>query len=88
MIMDRLYGGVCYAGIDTDPDLKYPKVSDSNSEWNIDHSIRPINKYATPNLVTFRAPVEWPSPISRATLRRYRHASCSCSMATSTNASR
>jgi len=25
MIMDRLYGGVCYAGIDTDPDLKYPK---------------------------------------------------------------
>lgn len=25
LIMDRLYGGVCYAGIDTDPDLKYPK---------------------------------------------------------------
>lgn len=25
MIMDRLYGGVCYAGIDTDPDLRYPK---------------------------------------------------------------
>ncbi|XP_059821261.1 cytoplasmic polyadenylation element-binding protein 2-like [Hypanus sabinus] len=25
MIMDQLYGGVCYAGIDTDPDLKYPK---------------------------------------------------------------
>lgn len=25
MIMDRLYGGVCYAGIDTDPELKYPK---------------------------------------------------------------
>uniref|UniRef100_A0A8C5DL89 RRM domain-containing protein n=1 Tax=Gouania willdenowi TaxID=441366 RepID=A0A8C5DL89_GOUWI len=24
-IMDRLYGGVCYAGIDTDPELKYPK---------------------------------------------------------------
>jgi len=23
--MDRLYGGVCYAGIDVDPDLKYPK---------------------------------------------------------------
>lgn len=23
--MDRLYGGVCYAGIDTDPDLRYPK---------------------------------------------------------------
>ena len=25
MIMDKLYGGVCYAGIDTDPELKYPK---------------------------------------------------------------
>lgn len=25
MIMDRLYGGVCYVGIDTDPELKYPK---------------------------------------------------------------
>ena len=25
MIIDRLYGGVCYAGIDTDPELKYPK---------------------------------------------------------------
>lgn len=24
-IMNNLYGGVCYAGIDTDPDLKYPK---------------------------------------------------------------
>uniref|UniRef100_A0A914XC88 Cytoplasmic polyadenylation element-binding protein 1 n=1 Tax=Plectus sambesii TaxID=2011161 RepID=A0A914XC88_9BILA len=24
-IMDRLYGGVSYAGIDTDPELKYPK---------------------------------------------------------------
>ena len=25
MIMDRLYGGVCYAGIDTDLELRYPK---------------------------------------------------------------
>lgn len=25
IIMARLYGGVCYAGIDTDPELKYPK---------------------------------------------------------------
>jgi len=25
VIMSRLYGSVCYAGIDTDPDLKYPK---------------------------------------------------------------
>ena len=25
MIMNSLYGGVCYAGIDTDPELKYPK---------------------------------------------------------------
>jgi len=23
--MDRLYGAVCYAGIDTDPELRYPK---------------------------------------------------------------
>lgn len=29
MIMNRLYGGVCYAGIDTDPELKYPKVKKS-----------------------------------------------------------
>ena len=27
LIMDRLYGGVCYAGIDVDPELKYPKGS-------------------------------------------------------------
>ena len=25
LIMERLYGGVCYAGIDTDPEFKYPK---------------------------------------------------------------
>lgn len=25
IVMNRLYGGVCYAGIDTDPELKYPK---------------------------------------------------------------
>lgn len=25
MIMNRLYGGVCYAGIDTDAELSYPK---------------------------------------------------------------
>ncbi|XP_046851358.1 cytoplasmic polyadenylation element-binding protein 4-like isoform X2 [Xenia sp. Carnegie-2017] len=25
LIMDRLYGGVCYSGIDVDPELKYPK---------------------------------------------------------------
>ena len=24
-IMDRMYGGVCYAGIDVDPEVKYPK---------------------------------------------------------------
>lgn len=24
-IMDRLYGNVCYAGIDVDPEVKYPK---------------------------------------------------------------
>lgn len=35
-IMNRLYGGVCYAGIDIDPELKYPKgagrVSFSNQK--------------------------------------------------------
>lgn len=30
MIMDRLYGGVCYAGIDVDPELKYPKGDKKN----------------------------------------------------------
>ena len=25
MVMSRMYGPVCYTGIDTDPDLKYPK---------------------------------------------------------------
>jgi cytoplasmic polyadenylation element-binding protein len=25
MIMDKLYGGVCHASIDTDSELKYPK---------------------------------------------------------------
>lgn len=25
LAMERLFGGVCYAGIDTDPDLRYPK---------------------------------------------------------------
>ena len=36
LAMERLYGGVCYAGIDTDPELKYPKgagrVSFSNQQ--------------------------------------------------------
>lgn len=31
MIMNRLYGGVCYAGIDTDPELKYPKVREKTN---------------------------------------------------------
>lgn len=34
--MNRFYGGVCYAGIDLDPELKYPKgagrVSFNNQE--------------------------------------------------------
>jgi len=32
MIMDRLYGGVCYAGIDVDPELKYPKGDKKTEE--------------------------------------------------------
>ena len=42
MIMDRLYGGVCYAGIDTDPELKYPKVSEL---FVCEESIKSIQKY-------------------------------------------
>ena len=42
MIMDRLYGGVCYAGIDTDPELKYPKVSEL---FVCEESIKSIRKY-------------------------------------------
>ena len=34
--MNKLFGGVCYAGIDIDPELKYPKgaarVSFSNQQ--------------------------------------------------------
>ena len=32
MIMDRLYGGVCYAGIDTDLELEYSK---EQGKWPI-----------------------------------------------------
>ena len=42
MIMDRLYGGVCYAGIDTDPELKYPKVSEL---FVCEENIQSIQKY-------------------------------------------
>lgn len=41
MIMDRLYGGVCYAGIDTDPELKYPKVGQAEGQ------VVALNKYAS-----------------------------------------
>lgn len=34
MIMDRLYGGVCYAGIDVDPELKYPKGNNKTNYMN------------------------------------------------------
>ena len=33
MIMDRLYGGVCYAGIDTDPELRYPVSIDLSKSF-------------------------------------------------------
>ena len=38
MIMDRLYGGVCYAGIDTDPELRYPVCGVFNSKHFICNS--------------------------------------------------
>lgn len=57
MIMDRLYGGVCYAGIDTDPELKYPKVSKLCTALS--------NQIIF--FLSFRALVESHFPTSRAT---------------------
>ena len=72
MIMDRLYGGVCYAGIDTDPELKYPKVSEL---FVCEESIKSIQK------ISFRAPEESPSQTSRATSPPYLRALSNFSMA-------
>lgn len=47
MIMDRLYGGVCYAGIDVDPELKYPK-----GKPNIFNKIRKGERLLNPFLST------------------------------------
>lgn len=43
MIMDKLYGGVCYAGIDTDPELKYPKGAGRVSFSNLHSYIAAIS---------------------------------------------
>uniref|UniRef100_A0A0A9Z7K8 Putative RNA-binding protein orb2 n=1 Tax=Lygus hesperus TaxID=30085 RepID=A0A0A9Z7K8_LYGHE len=43
MMMDKLYGGVCYAGIDTDPELKYPKGAGRVSFSNLHSYIAAIN---------------------------------------------
>lgn len=42
-IMNRLYGGVCYAGIDTDPELKYPKGAGRVSFSNLHSYIAAIS---------------------------------------------
>lgn len=65
MIMDRLYGGVCYAGIDTDPELKYPKVGiilNHLSMWIMYF----FNKFKL-ILLNDRELVEWLFPISKVT---------------------
>lgn len=77
MIMDRLYGGVCYAGIDTDPELKYPKV---NMCCHIPQLFA--------NKISFRVLVAWLSPTNKATSQLSRLASFSFSMATSISALR
>ena len=43
IIMERLYGGVCYAGIDTDPELKYPKGAARVSFTNQQSYVAAIN---------------------------------------------
>lgn len=42
-IINNLYGGVCYAGIDTDPELKYPKGAGRVSFSNRQSYIAAIN---------------------------------------------
>lgn len=79
MIMDRLYGGVCYAGIDTDPELKYPKVN---------HPLFPFQNILKSKFLVLRALVVWLSPTSRATSLRFRLALFSCNMETLINASK
>jgi cytoplasmic polyadenylation element-binding protein len=42
-IMNKLYGGVCYAGIDIDPELKYPKGAGRVSFNNQQSFVAAIN---------------------------------------------
>lgn len=86
MIMDRLYRGVCYAGIDTDPELKYPKVNIKNvfffNQFNFAH----VTFEYTLN--TNREPVALHSPINKVTLRQSLLVLSNCNMATLTNVSK
>ena len=41
--MNNLYGGVCYAGIDIDPELKYPKGAGRVSFNNQQSFVTAIN---------------------------------------------
>lgn len=69
MIMDRLYGGVCYAGIDTDPELKYPKVN-SNRHKSCEMSklnVRLKYNINACHIQYFRVLEEWHFRINRVT---------------------
>lgn len=84
MIMDRLYGGVCYAGIDTDPELKYPKVRLTLEERRIEKnniSLVFLWEY-------FRELDVLHSPINRVTLQRFPHDLYNCSTVILTNGSK
>lgn len=104
MIMDRLYGGVCYAGIDTDPELKYPKVKKRSNLWHreVEMSLNDakillfmcelcllISLFLfTTQKKLFRALVVWHFRVSRATSLPFPLASFNCNTMTLTNASR
>jgi hypothetical protein len=90
MIMDRLYGGVCYAGIDTDPELKYPKVSEARfTTFNIMKTRERLSSfmYSFFNaIIIYRARVVWRFQISKATLQPFPLVLFSCNTMTLTNA--
>lgn len=83
MIMDRLYRGVCYAGIDTDPELKYPKVM-----FDISLVSLRLVYFICVLLLWYREPVVSHSPTNKVTLRRSLLVLSSCNMAILINVSK
>lgn len=76
MIMDRLYGGVCYAGIDTDPELKYPKVNRHDFvNCTFSNFLLTINRELA--ALHFR--------INKVTSQQFQHVSFNCNTVTSIN---